>query len=104
MKQEVEPSPPQDNGDKGKPFPGKGAIMNPMVDPVAAIQPVETAAGAAGTPAIVSTLYDLMSAMQDVVASDEEALVVTAVVHLLRAKRIVFLGDVRQPNLAPLYA
>ena len=38
--------------------------MNPMVDRVAAIQPVDTAAGAVGTPAIVSTLYDLMSAMQ----------------------------------------
>ena len=37
--------------------------MNPMVDRVAAIQPVDTAAGA-GTPAIVSTLYDLMSTMQ----------------------------------------
>jgi hypothetical protein len=37
--------------------------MNPMVDRVAAIQPVDTAAEAVGTPAIVSTLYDLMSAM-----------------------------------------
>jgi hypothetical protein len=38
--------------------------MNPKVDRVAAIQPVDTAAGAVGTPAIVSPLYDLMSAMQ----------------------------------------
>jgi hypothetical protein len=37
--------------------------MNPMVDRVAAIQPVDMAAGAVGSPAIVSTLYDLMSAM-----------------------------------------
>jgi hypothetical protein len=47
-------------------------------------------AGAVGSPAMVGTLYDLMSAMQDMVAWDEEALVVTAVVDLLRAKRIVF--------------
>jgi hypothetical protein len=64
--------------------------MNPRVGPVAAIPPVEVVAGAVGSPAMVGTLYDLMSAMQDMVAWDEEALVVTAVVDLLRAKRIVF--------------
>ena len=42
---------------------------------------------------IETTLYDLMEAMQDEAASDEEEIVVTSVLHLLRSGRIAFLGD-----------
>jgi hypothetical protein len=42
---------------------------------------------------IETTLYDLMEAMQEEADPDEEEIVVTSVLHLLRSGRIAFLGD-----------
>ena len=42
---------------------------------------------------LTTTLYDLMAALQDVVAPHEDALVVGLVARWLRTSRITFLGD-----------
>jgi hypothetical protein len=42
---------------------------------------------------LTTTLYDLMAALQDVVAPHEDALVVGLVARWLRTGRITFLGD-----------
>jgi alpha-ketoglutarate-dependent taurine dioxygenase len=40
---------------------------------------------------ITTTLYDLIAAMQSVVKPEEDELVVTAMIHLLRSGRIRFM-------------
>jgi hypothetical protein len=42
-----------------------------------------------------TTLYDLMTALQDMVAPDDDALVVASVVHLLRSGRLTWDGKTR---------
>jgi hypothetical protein len=47
----------------------------------------------AETPSrLTTTLYDLITALQDVVAPADDALVVTTVVHLLRSGRLTWRG------------
>ena len=46
----------------------------------------------AETPSRLTTLYDLITALQDVVAPDDDALVVATVVHLLRSGRLTWRG------------
>jgi hypothetical protein len=50
---------------------------------------------------IMTTLYELMAALQAVVAPDEDTLVVTTVVHLLRSRRLTWGGadSARQSRL-----
>jgi hypothetical protein len=56
------------------------------------------ATGATGMPRaetlsrLTTTLYDLITALQDVVAPDDDALVVTTMVHLLRSGRLTWDG------------
>jgi len=46
-----------------------------------------------GYAALQTTLYDLMQAMQDETGSDEQGLVVDAVMQLLRSGRIRFISQ-----------
>ena len=49
----------------------------------------ETGAQAVATPTCpVTTLYDLIAAIQDVVGPEDDALVVATVVHLLRSRQL----------------
>jgi hypothetical protein len=56
------------------------------------------ATGATGMPRaetpshLTTTLYDLITALQDVVAPDDDALVVATVGHLLRSGRLTWDG------------
>jgi hypothetical protein len=55
--------------------------------------------------AIITTLYDLIEAMQDEVEPDDDGLIVASIIHLLQSGRITFLGAVAdseelQPALA----
>jgi len=70
--------------------------MQSMLEPVAAAWrgTVETAWVEAAVPAaITTTLYDLIAAIRTAVAPDDDPLVVTTVVHILRSRRITFLSD-----------
>jgi hypothetical protein len=49
-------------------------------------------------PPVTTTLYDLMEAMQDEDSTDADDLVVTAVLELLRAKRLAFLRREQSPR------
>jgi hypothetical protein len=59
------------------------------------------AAGATGRPRaetpsrLTTTLYDLITALQDVVGANNDALVVASVVHLLRSGRLTWDGNTR---------
>lgn len=43
--------------------------------------------------ALTTTLYDLIAALQDVAGPDENALVVAAVMHLMRSRRLTWHRD-----------
>ena len=47
-------------------------------------------------PRLTTTLYDLITALQDVVAPDDDVLVVATVVHLLRSGRLTLRGQARE--------
>jgi hypothetical protein len=47
---------------------------------------------------IMTTLYELMAAIQDVVSPDEDALVVATVGHLVRSGRLTWLGTNSTPQ------
>ena len=49
----------------------------------------------AETPSHLTTLYDLITALQDVVAPDDDMLVVATVVHLMRLGRLTWDGKAR---------
>jgi hypothetical protein len=50
----------------------------------------------AATPSrLTTTLYDLITALQDVVGANNDALVVASVVHLLRSGRLTWDGNTR---------
>jgi hypothetical protein len=59
------------------------------------------ATGATGMPRaetpsrLTTTLYDLITALQAVVAPDDDVLVVATVVHLLRSRRLTWDGQAR---------
>ena len=56
---------------------------------------LKTSGGEDAIPAtITTTLYDLIAALQDVVQPGEDALVVAAMVHLLRTGRITWLSGI----------
>jgi hypothetical protein len=62
----------------------------------------EVATGGTGmqreeTPSCLTTLYDLITAIQTVVDRDDDALVVATVVHLLRSGRLIWRGQARTP-------
>ena len=44
------------------------------------------------TPLCLTTLYDLIAAIQDELSPDDDTLVVATVVHLLRSGRLTWLG------------
>jgi hypothetical protein len=44
---------------------------------------------------LTTTLYDLLTALQDVVGANNDALVVASVVHLLRSGRLTWDGNTR---------
>jgi hypothetical protein len=44
------------------------------------------------TPSCLTTLYDLIAAMQDGLSPDDDALVVATVVHLMQSGRLTWLG------------
>ena len=70
--------------------------MHSMIDPVEAevLGTVDTALVEEDVPAtITTTLYDLIAAVRAAVAPDDDPLVVATVVHLLRSRRVTFLGD-----------
>jgi hypothetical protein len=70
--------------------------MNTVVDAfeVRVVETVDTVVVEHEAPAIIiTTLYDLMAAVQRAVAPGEEALVVPTVLHMLRAGRVTWLGD-----------
>jgi hypothetical protein len=46
------------------------------------------------TSARITTLYNLMTAMQDAACPDEEALIVQTIAQWLRSGRITFHGDI----------
>jgi hypothetical protein len=53
---------------------------------------------AAGTPSyLITTLYDVIAALQDGLGPDDDALVVATVVHLLRSRRLTWGGSARRP-------
>ena len=60
------------------------------------------ATGATGTPRaetpsrLTTTLYDLITALQDVVGANNDALVVASVVHLLRSGRLTWEGKTKR--------
>src|SRR5262245_37626146 len=55
---------------------------------------LQTSGGEGAIPAIITTtLYDLITALQDVVQPGEDALVVTTMMHLLRTGRMTLLSD-----------
>jgi hypothetical protein len=68
--------------------------MNAMVDPVSA-EPVEVALlrEEDTSASMVTTLYDLIAAIQDVVVADD-ALVVATVQHILGSGRVIWHGTV----------
>ena len=49
----------------------------------------------AETPSRLTTLYDLITALQDVAGANNDALVVASVVHLLRSGRLTWDGQTR---------
>ena len=51
--------------------------------------------GEATSSGFTTTLYALITALQDVVGADDDALVVATVVHLLRSGRCTVLGEVQ---------
>jgi len=51
---------------------------------------------AARPPHLTTTLYELLAAIQDVVGSDEDALIVATVRHLLQSGRLTWLGEARE--------
>ena len=59
------------------------------------VDPSEAESVATTTPAtMTTTLYDLLAAVQSVVGPDDDALVVTTVLHMLRAGRATWRGDI----------
>ena len=48
------------------------------------------------TPPCLTTLYDLIAAIQDVLSPDDDTLVVATVVHFLRSGRLTWLGKTRE--------
>lgn len=65
--------------------------MHTVVDPSEA----ESVATVVETPAtITTTLYDLIAAVQAAVGPDDDALVVAAVLHMLRSGRATWRGDI----------
>jgi hypothetical protein len=48
---------------------------------------------AAGSARLTTTLYDVIAALQSVVETDEDGLVVAVVGHWLRTGRITYVGD-----------
>ena len=74
----------------------RGKSMHRMIDPVEAewLGTVNTALVEEDVPAtITTTLYDLIAAIRTAVAPDDDPLVVATVVHILRSRRVTFLGD-----------
>jgi hypothetical protein len=68
--------------------------MNPVVTPYR-VQTIEAGLTAAiAPPRLRTTLYDVMAALQTVVETDEDDLVVAVMVHWLRSRRITFVRDV----------
>jgi hypothetical protein len=58
-----------------------------------------TAVHEEATPSrLTTTLYDLITAIQDVVGADDDALVVATLVHLLRCGRLTWRGQARAPR------
>ena len=73
--------------------------MNTVVDrfEVRAVETVETLmVENEALVTIVTTLYDLMAALQGTVEPGEEALVVPTVLYMLRAGRVTWLGYVAE--------
>ena len=67
--------------------------MNTVVEPYE-VGTVETLAVADNGPAtIITTLYDLIAAIQAAVAPDDNALVVATAAHMLGASRVTWLGE-----------
>jgi hypothetical protein len=68
--------------------------MNPVVTPYR-VQTIDAGLTAAkALPRLRTTLYDVMAALQTVVETDEDDLVVAVMVHWLRSRRITFVRDV----------
>jgi hypothetical protein len=68
--------------------------MNPVVKPCKA-ETVEAGLTAAEPQAcLMTTLYDVMAALQTVVEPDEDDLAVAVMVHWLHSQRITFVRDV----------
>jgi hypothetical protein len=66
--------------------------MQTVMDPgeVATVSP--RGKGKATALHLTTTLYELMAALQAMAALDDEALVVVTVTHLLRSRRLTWLG------------
>jgi hypothetical protein len=50
---------------------------------------------AARPPRLTTTLYELLAALQEVVGTEEDALVVATVRHLLQSGRLTWCGEAR---------
>jgi hypothetical protein len=69
--------------------------MAPMMERTTAATGA-TGMSRAETPSrLTTTLYDLITALQDVVGANNDALVVASVVHLLRSGRLTWDGKTR---------
>ena len=64
--------------------------MNALQEQVAETEPERTT--------VKTTLYDLIAAMQTTVDPEEDAVIVGAVMHLIRTGRIRFLGNISGVN------
>jgi hypothetical protein len=61
--------------------------------PALATYPATVPATSAETTSITTTLYDLVAALNTEVAAEDDALVTAAVVHLINANRVRFIGS-----------
>ena len=70
--------------------------MNTVGDPyqVRAVETVETVEGSEALAIITTTLYDLITAIQDTVEPGEEGLVVPTILYMLSVSRATWASDV----------
>lgn len=55
---------------------------------------IRSATGKTGSTRITTTLYDLIATMHTIVGADEDDLVVMAIDHLLRERRVTFVENI----------
>ena len=66
--------------------------MQTVMDPGEVLLVATRGTGAATPLRLTTTLYELMAMLQAVVALADDVLVVATVAHLLRSKRLIWLG------------